>query len=345
MAWGIAALRRLVSLTVLVLLAYAAPASAEAPPYRSLTRAFADFATETANLPMYDRVARFRTQFDRLLPGFYRPRDGRTNAEFDRIVANALLKFPADRAGYEAVERGFAVAFEAGLAHFRQAFPGFRPTLPVYFVHSLGELDGGTRFLGRKQVLIFGADGIARYDTPDSVPMLLDHEFFHVVHHRYFPGCFAVWCRLWREGLAVHAAATLNPGATDQQLGLAQPAPLRPAVDAHWRRALCLLESRLSATDRATNRMLFLGNGGNGPLPPRFAYYLGYRIAQRAGQTHALQTLMMLPPAQARLLLTTELASMTQNAGGCTTVAQTGPARPVAYDKGEPGTGPGSSVQ
>ena len=57
----------------------------------------------------------------------------------------------------------------------------------------------------------------------------MHHELFHLYHSRAFEGCDAVWCGLWREGLAVHVAAELNPGASDAELVLTMPVPLRAA--------------------------------------------------------------------------------------------------------------------
>lgn len=301
---------------VLLLLA-ATPASAQQAPYRSLTKAFAGFADATAALPMAERVAQFRAQVARLFPGFYRPRDGRSHADFDRMIARSLAAFPGQRADFEAVERQFDAAYRAELARFRQTFPAFRLSTPVYFLHSLGEMDAGTRVIGGRRVLIFGADGIAQYDTPDALPMLFDHEFFHMVHSRSFPGCLAVWCGLWREGLAVYASSVLNPGASDRQLGLEDPGQLRPAVERHRREALCLLQSKLGGAGRATTRLFFLSGGGTRDLPPRFGYYLGYRIAQRIGQTRSLDTLSRMPMKQARALVYQTVGQMAEEAGGC----------------------------
>lgn len=312
-----------------------APAREAPPLYRSLTRAFADFADSTAALSVADRVALFRARFHGLFPAFYRPRDGRSPADYDRMIARALLAFPKERPSLEAVERTFATAYAAEAARFRRTFPGFRLASPVYLLHSLGEMDAGTRVIGGRRVLIFGADGIARVDTPDSVPMLLDHEFFHIVHGRTFPGCQAIWCTLWREGMAVYATSILNPGASDRQLGLEEPSRMRPAVEAHRREAFCLLRARLGATDAATRRLFFLSGGGDGPLPPRFGYYLGYRIAQRAGQKRSLAMLTDVRMLPGRALVETIVADMAAEAGGCpagqsATVSTSSPATVVA---------------
>ena len=65
------------------------------------------------------------------------------------------MKFPELRPRYEQTQREFPAAFEAGIQHFRKAFPGFTPNIPVYLLHSLGEMDGGIRELGGKNYLIF----------------------------------------------------------------------------------------------------------------------------------------------------------------------------------------------
>ena len=54
-------------------------------------------------------------------------------------------------------------------ARFGRAFPDYRPTMPTYLLHSLGEMDGGTRDLGGSIALLFGADMIARYHDAASI--------------------------------------------------------------------------------------------------------------------------------------------------------------------------------
>jgi hypothetical protein len=61
--------------------------AAEANPahYIDLTRHFARFHDETAGVEEAARVARFRKQMDALLPGFYTPRFGATDAQYNGI--------------------------------------------------------------------------------------------------------------------------------------------------------------------------------------------------------------------------------------------------------------------
>jgi len=76
----------------------------------------------------------------------------------------------------------------------------------------------------------------------------LDHEMFHLYHHRFFPGCDPLWCNVWEEGMAVYVASKLNPGATDEQLLLNQPRPIRPEVEPRLREAMCSLRAKFDST-------------------------------------------------------------------------------------------------
>ena len=79
---------------------------------------------------------------------------------------------------------------------------------------------------------MFGADVIARVHGDRDVRPFFHHELFHLLHGRTFSDCGALWCALWNEGLATFVAHRLNPAASDDQLLLTQPVPLRAAVEA-----------------------------------------------------------------------------------------------------------------
>jgi hypothetical protein len=48
------------------------------------------------------------------------------------------------------------------LGLFRESFPDFRCTTPVYFLFAAGALDGATRQVGGRSALLFGLDLVAR---------------------------------------------------------------------------------------------------------------------------------------------------------------------------------------
>lgn len=294
-----------------------ASAEAKPAPYVDLTTHFARFADETAGMEDAARVAAFHARMDALLPGFYAPRFGLTAEEYDAGIARALKSFAALRPKYEQVQRDFPAAFDAGIRHFRKEFPGFTPNVPVYLLHAVGEMDGGTRELNGKAYLIFGADMIARIHESRDLTPFLDHELFHVENGKYFPDCEQVWCPLWAEGLATYAAKVMNPGADDEQLLLTSPKPIRAAVDARWPAALCFTRARLFSAESADMEALFIGGAASKEFPDRFGYYVGLRVIEELGGEYTLPQLAKMPPAQAKAALTASIDRLVQKAGGC----------------------------
>jgi hypothetical protein len=157
--------------------------------------------------------------------------------------------------------------------------PDMAPIGYVYLLNSLGEMDGGTREFGGRIYFIFGADMIARHHPPGTERPFFHHELFHIYQGQFFGSCDSVWCNLWTEGTAVLAAAELNPGATDDQLLLNLPEPIRARTDAYFAEAVCAVQSRLESRADDANAALFSFDRLNAHLPPRFGYYVG--IASR----------------------------------------------------------------
>src|SRR5690349_13244026 len=102
------------------------------PLYTDLTTRFSQFVDETAGIEKSARVALFHTEMDPLIPGFYVPRFGTTQSQYDASIARALENFGELRKRYEKVQRDFPAAFDAGIQHFRKVFRGFSPDVPIY---------------------------------------------------------------------------------------------------------------------------------------------------------------------------------------------------------------------
>ena len=222
----------------------------------------------------------------------------------------AIDSFPAERAGIEAVSSRFSEMMAPALSSFEAEFGPMRGYPPVYLVHSLGEFDGGTRSLPGGSFLMFGADVIARLHLDHEVQPFFHHELFHLYHMRDFGECGALWCGLWAEGLATYVASRLNPGATDAELLLTQPEPIRTAVDANRREAVCETLARLDSTDDKDGLALFGFNRLNEALPPRFGYYVGYLVAAEAGESRSLDQLAKLGPDEVRPLVEASLRGL-----------------------------------
>ncbi|MBX3564445.1 MAG: hypothetical protein KF730_07705 [Sphingomonas sp.] len=296
------------ALAAAAVLAIAAPAVAqEAPAFTSLTQQFDDFATETAAMPMPERVKRFRERFNALLPGFYAPRNGATEEQYNIKVGRNLATYPAQRDKFLAAARDFSAAYVHGNAHFRRYFPDYAPVMPIYLVHSLGEMDGGTRDIDGKTVAVFGADVIAKIHDSTTIGPFLDHELFHFHHARYFSDCEAMWCALWQEGLATYVAGRMNSTEDDKTLMLTIPRPIRPEVEPKLAEAMCYARPRLDSVDPEVYASFFYGNGKS-PYPPRFGYYLGYLIARKIGDGRPLDELAKMPGDQVKPLIEKALA-------------------------------------
>jgi hypothetical protein len=312
-------IRRLGALVALALLgACATTAFPPKPPaYTDLSQAFVDFYDRTQGLDDTARLAAFKAEVVPLFPGFYAPRNGQTQEQRDRTILGSLKRFPEIRARYVEVQRAFPAAYAAAIGHFRRFFPHSTATLPTWFLHSLGEMDGGTRDIDGHPVMVFGADGIAQYHSPADIGPFFDHELFHVENAQAFPECDPVWCALWMEGLATAAAEAMNPGIDQAGLMLTIPRPLAPEIDADWRNALCLMQAKLGSSERADYAGMFMGQANSGKYPPRWGYYVGYRLAQRLLRHRSLEQLAHMTPAQAEPVLRAELATMVNEAGGC----------------------------
>jgi hypothetical protein len=284
----------------------AAPAALAQPqpaaPFVSYAEAFDQFAKETATLPSAERVRAFRAKFNALVPGFYEPRFGATEARYDAHLEKVLAYYPANRDRFLAAARDFSAAYATADARFRGFFPDYAPSMPIYLLHSLGEMDGGTRELRGKAVAVFGADVIAKIHDRTSIGPFLDHELFHFYHAAYFPDCEALWCSLWQEGLATYVAGRMNPGSDDRALMLTIPRPMRPEVEPRLAEAMCLTRARLDSTSREDYAAFFFGNGKSA-FPPRFGYFIGYLLAKRLGDGMSLEALAKLPPEKVKPLL------------------------------------------
>ncbi|WP_353205133.1 hypothetical protein [Sphingomonas sp.] len=270
---------------------------------------FALFAETTATQAEPRRIAHFHAQFDPLLPGFYRRATPATQAALDAQIAAALLAFPDNRAAFTRTTASFGPAFTAAQERFRQTFADYTLTMPVYLIQSFGQMDGGTRMIGGKPAMLFGADVIAKIHDDTTIGPFLDHELFHIYHARFFPDCAAIWCSLWQEGLAVHVAARMNPGANDRQLELTEPRPIRAELAGRIPQAMCFVRKRLDSTRDRDYAALFLGSGKRGKFPPRFGYLVGAMLAERIGATLTLEEMAKLPPDAVKLRLAAVLAS------------------------------------
>lgn len=277
----------------------ATPAAAQKADFVSLTGLFDTVAQSTQGLPDTERVARFRAVMDAALPDFYKPSAEKADA-FSKQILSHLNAYPERRAAILAASARMEQAYRTAGKRFRTFFPDYRAETPVYVLHSLGRMDGGTRTIDGRTALIFGTDVIARIHNEKSIGPFFDHELFHTYHGVYFKECEAVWCGLWTEGLATYVAFRLNPRADDNALLLTSPEPIRAPVDARFAEAACMALSKLDSEKPEDIGGFFNGGTRFPGWPARMGYYIGLRVAEQVGQGVPLGTLAKMPAAQVR---------------------------------------------
>ena len=298
-------------LSVVAALALMGAAPAPRLQVTDLVGEFDKVLDRTASKPPAEQAQAVRQHFARLLPGFYDPkRLGAPEAAYNtRLEAEIVRYRKQNRTKAAAVRQRFNRMIEPAVAHFERTFGPLPTDRPVYLVISLGEFDGATRSLpGLGDVLLFGADAIAEYHGDSDARAFVQHELFHLYHGKRFTGCEQAWCSLWQEGLATHVAASLNPKASDSDLLLTIPEPIRPALAKHRTEAVCAVLQRLDTTDH--NGALFSSRRLSPNLPPRFGYLVGAWVAEDLGRTHSLQQLAKLDGPPLRTMIEQSLRRM-----------------------------------
>jgi len=287
---------------------------------QNLASAFAEFWNQTKGLSTDVRVATFKRDIEARFPAFYgitRYKGKVTQAERDAQILRAIDKFEPMRDAYLKKISNFESQLQNNLSSFRHVFPDFQANIQVYLLHSLGEMDGGTRTLEDKNYLIFGIDGMVQYHKSSSdESAFFHHELFHFLHRPLLGRCEEIWCSLWREGLAVYVAKTMHPNASEDELLLTFPLDLVKNTEAKRREALNHLKSVLSSTDSDAYRGMFQSRGDSTGLPARRGYVLGLWVAQELAKTYSLQTLSQMKADQAKPLVLEAVNALIEKVGG-----------------------------
>lgn len=273
----------------------------------SLAQDFVNFWDASQSLPMEQRVSTFKRDLATRFPEFYadaRYPDPERRQAHDKHIARAIQEFPEIREGYLSKARDFQNALTGNILSFKKSFPDFQMTLPIYLLHSLGEMDGGTRDLNQEIYFIFGVDGMLRYHQTNNDSAFFHHELFHIYHLQAMRDCPqpGLWGNLWTEGLAVYVSQVLNPSASPDELLLDFPTGSYAATVAKLPESFAHLETKiLESENEQLYAALFTAAGkDDSGLPARRGYYLGYLVARELGKTHSLTELAKMSCSDAR---------------------------------------------
>ena len=283
--------------------AAATPAPAPAMKVHDLASGFTTVFDRNAGKPEQEFVRDFKASVASRFPGFYgaeRFEGQRSAAQREADLAQAWAEFPAMREAYVKKVARFTQDLPAHIASFKAAFPDYPASTDIWFLHSLGEMDGGTRTIDGKRYFIFGADSMVKYHGDGDEAAFFHHELFHDYHNM---DCKPrpIWASLWTEGLATYVAKQMNPSANNSELLLDFPPKLVDNTRKELGRALVDLHGKLDSEDRSDYAGLFFGSGGDKTgLPARRGYYLGYLVAQEIGKGMSMQQMAKLDCGAAR---------------------------------------------
>jgi hypothetical protein len=201
---------------------------------------------------------------------------------------------PAMREAYVKKVARFTQDLPVHVASFRAAFPDYPATTDVWFLHSLGEMDGGVRSIDGKVYFIFGADSMVKYHGNGDEAAFFHHELFHD-YHKMDCKTRPVWASLWYEGLATYVAKQMHPSASNGELLLDFPPNLVADTRKELRRAFDDLQGKLDSEVQTDYAGLFYGSGEDKTgLPARRGYYLGYLVAEEIGKGMSMQQMARL---------------------------------------------------
>lgn len=226
-----------------------------------------------------------------------------------------LQRFDPMAAAVRRLSAQFPALWQAHAARFRLMLPDATDDAPVTVLPSFYYFDARVRMWRDRIALFVGLDGVVALHGGDAdLGILLDHESFHLYHHQVNPTLILpagdpLWLGIWKEGLAVHASAVLNPDASRLRvlLGDTALAAIGPEVIA---RVAAELPPQLGATENAI-RARYLSYGYRGDIPARSGYVLGLVIAQRAAaQGQDLAALARLPAVEAEALVRREVTAL-----------------------------------
>ncbi len=159
------------------------------PKIHNLANPFLRFWEKHRNEPTEKKVSQFKKEIIPIFPEFYNARIERWNKRgenSDKLIASHLEEFPKIEKEFRRKNSELEKTIQESLKSFSQKFPDINPNFEIYVIHSLGEMDGGTRQFGEKNYFILGIDGMVKYHQgfTSEVPFF-HHELFHVYHGQY----------------------------------------------------------------------------------------------------------------------------------------------------------------
>jgi hypothetical protein len=283
------------------------------PRIHDYTGTFQKFWSENRDRSLSEQIEAFKKEVEPSFAEFYqykREKWKRAGKDPDTEVGKELLSFPAIEKKFEAKALVISEEITASLKGFLKTFDDFETDFDVYIVHSLGEMDGGTRQINGKMFFVLGIDGIVKHHKGTTDIPFFHHELFHVYHGQKVRGVYKIWGALWGEGLATYVSLALNPNSTFQDIMLDTPAGLVQSCQEKFPELWSLLSQNLSSESESEYTRWFLLSSQDPLVPRRAGYYLGFLIAQELHRGRTLKDLAQLQGTQLLELIQSKIKDL-----------------------------------
>lgn len=273
------------------------------PTYRltNLANNFLEFEEKTRDFSPAERLERIKAEAYDNDPyyDFVRDEWRKEGLEPDEKIREHLADFPKLRKGFVQAAQRLPGQLDSAVTSFKEAFPDFDASFDITLLHSLGQMDGGTRKINGETRFFFGADMIALYhDFGDDRPFF-HHEFVHFYVEQLFKegrvswdASEALWRQLYSEGLAVYVSAALNPGASDKELLLEVPENLVQDTRANQIHIASEILKNLESEDERVQDRYFRFGSDDPNVPKRCGYVIGYWALQKMAKDRTLHDLV-----------------------------------------------------
>jgi hypothetical protein len=224
-----------------------------------------------------------------------------------------LVEFKSLRKKYESVASQFRVELPPAIFKFKEMFPDFSIANEINIVHSLGELNGGTRQIKGKTRFYIGIDVIAKFHSWQDQTAFFHHELFHLYHMQKNPDVYSsdsVALALWKEGLATWVSKKLNQHASPAELMLEIPPNLYSECLRNKKVLAESLKQDLSKIDLETYKKYFLMSGGSTVIPKRAGYCIGFLAVEDVSKNLSVDQMVNAKPSVIEQLLANSLSRL-----------------------------------
>lgn len=266
------------------------------------TDVFIEYHEQVQNLTEEKKLSLFHSVVVKSNPIFYQYKFDQwkeNDVDSDIEILRHVEAFEGYKDRFVFLNRKIPTQIDSALQLFKKEFSDFKSDFEIYYLHSLGEMNGGVRVIGGQDRFIIGLDVIAQiHDWENNIPFF-HHELFHLYLNQFYApsdsGQYvqdAIYNDLWQEGLATYVSYALNPQASHKELMLDIPQDLSQKTEAVIKYIANDLVKNMFSTEDEVYQRYFLMSSKSDVVPQRAGYFVGFLLVKQLAERHTLQELV-----------------------------------------------------